>query len=93
MLEVISDTTTTALDRSALVTQRKQTVSGCEGGRDTSVDVKEVVLTWREEGAILVDALVAAVVPEVLEEDEEMALWFIVTTAKSQAIQSTNISF
>ena len=51
------------------------------------------MLTSREEGAILVDALVAEVVPEVLEEDEEMALWFIITTAKSQAIQSTNISF
>ena len=36
----------------------------------------------------------AAVVPgadkEVLEEDEEMALWFIVTTVKSQAIRSTS---
>jgi len=40
----------------------------------------------RDEGATLVDALVATVVlgaDEVLEEDEEMALWFIVTIAKS----------
>jgi len=56
------------------------------------VDVEKVVLTWREEGAALINVLVAAVVPgadeEVLKEDEEMALWFIATTAKNQAIQS-----
>ena len=54
------------------------------------MDVEETVLTWREEGATLVDALVAAMVPgvdKVLEEDE-IALWFIATTIKSQAIQS-----
>jgi len=41
--------------------------------------------------ARLVDILMAAVVPEwdeVLEEDEEMGLQFISTTAMSQAIQN-----
>ena len=45
------------------------------------------MLTWRDEGDILVDALVAALIleaeEEVLEEGEEMTLWFIVTTANS----------
>ena len=45
----------------------------------------------------IIDALVAAVVPgadeEVLKEDEELALWFIVTTTKSQAIQSISVPF
>ena len=54
----------------------------------------EVVLTWREDGAILMDALEVAVAlkadKEVLEEDEKMAMWFITTTVKSQAIQSIN---
>jgi len=43
-------------------------------------------------GYTLVDVLVAIVVPradeEVLEDDEEMALWSIVTTAKRQSIRS-----
>ena len=54
------------------------------------MDLEEVVLiTWRNEGAILVDALVAMVVPEA----DEMDLLFIVTTAKSQAIQSIRPPF
>ena len=43
------------------------------------------------------DALVVAMVPrvneKVLEDDEEMTLWFIATTAKSQVIQSINVPF
>ena len=39
---------------------------------------EEVMLTWRDEGATLVDILVVTVVPgvneKVLEEDEKMAL-------------------
>ena len=55
-------------------------------------------LCWhgRVEGAILMDVLMAMVVPEgeeeVLEEDE-MALWFITTTTKSQIIQSISAPF
>ena len=48
------------------------------------MDMEETVLTWREEGATLMDALVAAMVPgvdKVLEEDE-IALWFIAITVK-----------
>jgi len=45
--------------------------------------VEKVVLTWRGEGATLVDILAAVVAPqadkEVFEEYEEMALWFIAT--------------
>ena len=48
---------------------------------------EEVVKTWRADGAILEYVLVAAMVPgsdeEVLEEEEEMVLWCIATTAKS----------
>ena len=62
------DPITAASDRSALTVQRRQTV----GGRG------EVVLTWREEEATLVDALEVAVVPwadeKVLEKEEEMTL-------------------
>jgi len=47
---------------------------------------EEVVLTWRDKEATLVDALVAAVVPatdeEVLKEDEEMALWCTAITER-----------
>ena len=39
-------------------------------------------------GDTLVDALVVAVVPWADEEDEEMALWCITTTAKRHVIQS-----
>ena len=57
------------------------------------MDVEEALLTWRDEGTILVDVLVDAMVPEedeeVLEEDEEMALWNIVTIAKNQTIRSS----
>ena len=42
------------------------------------MDVEEIVLTWREDEATPVDALMAATVPgadeEVFEEDEEIAL-------------------
>jgi len=41
------------------------------------VVAEEAILTWRGEGAILVDVLAVAVVPranEVLEEDEEMTV-------------------
>ena len=46
------------------------------------MDAKEAVLTWKKEGATLVDALKATIVPktdeevleEILEEDEEMTL-------------------
>ena len=49
------------------------------------MDVEEVVLTWTDEGVILVDALVAALVPGADEEVlEEMALWFIAIVAKTQ---------
>jgi len=44
-------------------------------------------------GERLVVAIVPGVDEEVLEEDEEMALWFIATTTKSQAIQSINTPF
>ena len=48
---------------------------------------EKAVRTWKDKGATLVDVLVAAVVPgadeEVLEEDEKMALWSIVTPTKS----------
>ena len=40
----------------------------------------------RADRATLMDALVAVVITgadEVLEQDEEMTMWFIVTTAKS----------
>jgi len=46
------------------------------------VDVEEVMLIWREEGVILVATVVPWANEEVLEEDKEMTLWFIVTTTK-----------
>ena len=82
-----SDTITIASDRSALAAQGRQTTCGHGGGH---IDIKG-------RGPTLVDVLVAAVVlrasEEVLEEDGEMALWFIATIAKSQAIQSISAPF
>jgi len=73
---MIADTTTAISDRSALAAQARQTAGGHE----------EVMLTWRAEVATLVAALVNVMVPEGDEEDEEMSLWLIATTARSQAI-------
>ena len=53
---------------------------------------QEAVLTWRDEGTTLGDALVVAVVPganeEVLGEDNEMTLWCIAIIVKRQDIQN-----
>ena len=49
---------------------------------------------WRDEEATSVDVLLAAVVPgtdnEDLEEDNEVAMWSIITTAKSQVIRNSS---
>jgi len=48
------------------------------------VNMEEIMLTWRDEGAILADALMIVVLPKADEKVlEEMALWFIITTVKS----------
>ena len=55
------------------------------------------MLTWMDEGATLVDDLVATIVPrvdkKVFEKEKEIVLLFIVTTTKSQAIQSISDTF
>ena len=57
---------------------------------------EEAVLKWKDEGSTLVDVLMAAVLlgadEEVLEEDE-VALSSIITTTKTQTIQSISASF
>jgi len=50
------------------------------------VHMKEDMLTWKVEVATLVAVVVPEGDEEVLEEDEDMGLWFITTTARSQAI-------
>ena len=74
---VTSDTTTTVSDRSTLAAQ---------GGRSLVV-AEEVVVTWRDEGTHwwrFSGHSDTRGDEEVLEEQEEMALWFIVTTVKSR---------
>ena len=71
--EVIFDTTTAALDRSALEAQGRQ-ITGRRGGGRANMEG-----TGGYTGGILVAVVAPQADKEVLEEYEEMALWFIAT--------------